>query len=148
MTRAHPSDLPYPTCAQCAGIGIYAGPDWQYDLEDDLGFLVLKALIMAHGGREMHVWHRQPATATAPLDRAQAWLLARFGPGKMMIHLGPLARKNRVAWLIFTLLRDGASLAEIAAATDTHTRTISRHRKRLQDMGALPAPAPSNTRRT
>lgn len=148
MTSAHPSDLPYPTCAQCAGIGIYAGPEWQYDLEDDLGFDVLKALIMAHGGREMHVLHRHAETATDPLGHAQAWLLARFGPGKILIHLGPLAHKNRVAWLIYTMLRDGGSLAEIAAATNTHTRTICRHKKRLQDMGALPAPAPSNTRRT
>lgn len=148
MTRERPSDLPYPTCAQCAGIGIYAGPDWQYDLEDDLGFYVLKTLIMAHGGREMHVLHRQPEIAIDPLERAQAWLLERFGAGKIMVHLGPLARKNRVAWLIYTMLRDGASLADVAAATDTHTRTISRHRKRLQDIGALPAPAPSNTRRT
>lgn len=147
MFNARPSDLPYPTCAQCAGIGLDLVPDWQHDLEDDQGFDVLKALITAYGGREMHVLRRQPDNPTDPLDLAQAWLFARFGPGKMMIHLGPLARRNRVAWLIFTMLRDGASLAEIAAATEMTTRTISRHKKRLQDIGALPAPAPSNTRR-
>lgn len=123
-------------------------PDWQYDMEDDLGFDVLKALILAYGGRELSIWSRQPAIISSPLEQAQAWLFNRFGAGTVVVQIGPLARGNRVAWLIFTMLRDGASLATVAAATETHTRTISRHRKRLQDMGALPAPAPSNTRRT
>ena len=147
MTSEHLSDLPYQTCAQCTGIGVYAGPKWQNDLEDDLGFDVLKALILAHGGRELHVKHT-PEPATDALGQAKVWMSERFGAGKIIVHFGPLARKNRVAWLIYTMLRDGASLAQIAEAANTTIRTVGRHKKRLQDMGALPAPAPSNTRRT
>lgn len=147
MTSEHLSDLPYPTCAQCTGIGVYAGPKWQNDLEDDLGFDVLKALILAHGGRELHVKHT-PEPATDALGQAKVWMSERFGAGKIIVHFGPLARKNRVAWLIYTMLRDGASLAQIAEAANTTIRTVGRHKKRLQDMGALPAPAPSNTWRT
>ena len=146
MTRERPSDLPYPSCAKCAGLGLYAGPDWQYDLEDDLGFDVLKAVILAHGGREMHV-KNTPEPATDALGQAKIWMSKRFGAGKIIVHFGPLARKNRVAWLIYTMLRDGASLAQIAEAANTTIRTVGRQKKRLQDMGALPAPDPSNTRR-
>jgi len=148
MTNAQPLELPYPTCAQCAGIGLDTAPQWQWDMEDELGFDVLKALILAHGGRELSIWCRLPETVESPLDQAQAWLRNRFGSGKMIIQFGPLARRNRIAWLTYTMLRDGASLAQVAARLDVTVRTICRHKKRLQDMGALPAPAPSNTRRT
>ncbi|WP_296639943.1 hypothetical protein, partial [Roseinatronobacter sp.] len=118
MTNERPSDLPYPTCAQCAGLGLYAGPNWQNDLEDDLGFDVLKALIVAYGGRELHIKHT-PEPATDALGQAKVWMSARIGAGKITVHFGPLARKNRVAWLIYTMLRDGASLAQVAGAANT-----------------------------
>ncbi|WP_296644974.1 hypothetical protein, partial [Roseinatronobacter sp.] len=118
MTRERPTDLPYPTCAQCEGIGLSAGPDWQYDLEDDLGFDVLKALLIAYGGREMQI-RKSAEPATDALGHALAWMSARFGAGKITVQFGPLARKNRVAWLIYTMLRDGASLAQVAGAANT-----------------------------
>lgn len=144
MTNIAHVHLPYPTCAQCKGIGLQAVPDWQFDMEDELGFDVLKELILSYGGREYLVCSRQ-IDDPDKLDRAQAWLFNRFGPGKLIIPLGPLAHKNRAAWAIYTMLRTGASLAQTAVATGVHTRAVSRHRKRLQEMGALPVFRTINT---
>lgn len=139
MTSTPPSDLLYPTCAQCKGIGLPAVPDWQFDMEDELGFDVLKALLLAHGGREVYLSKLQIDDPNQ-CERARAWMFSRFGHGKILIPLGPLSHSNRVAWTIYAMLRDGASLAAAARAAGVHSRAVSRHKKRLQDFGALPVP--------
>ncbi|MBR2657484.1 MAG: hypothetical protein IKD58_13545 [Loktanella sp.] len=108
-------------------------------MEDELGFDVLKALLLAHGGREVYLSKLQIDDPNQ-CERARAWMFSRFGHGKILIPLGPLSHSNRVAWTIYAMLRDGASLAAAARAAGVHSRAVSRHKKRLQDFGALPVP--------
>ncbi|MGB3313022.1 MAG: helix-turn-helix domain-containing protein [Albidovulum sp.] len=145
--------LLFPTCAECNRIGLPAMPGTLRDMERDLGPHVLRAFLMAHGGREYCVRATVPDTARpGPLGQADDWMRARFGAGRVNIPKGPAAQSARLAWTIFTRLAAGWSLARIAEATGCHTRTVSQRKKLFLDLGVLcpgrlpPTPQPREPR--
>jgi hypothetical protein len=139
MSNDPHSELDFPTCAEAAGIGFAAIPDMLWDMEDDCGAEVMKAMVLAYGGLELTVskihhfpWERDP------LIQGRAWLWERLGPGSVRIPKGPGTRSARVAWTAFRLLRDGASLSAVSLATGCDMRTISNIKRKLRGIGALP----------
>lgn len=137
MTNDPYPNLLFPTCAQCAGIGLpAAGLLW--DMEDECGFDNLRAFLIAHGGRELSLAKRATTQGPADLEQIYAWLGNRMGAGKIAVPKGPSSHKARLAWTIYELSRDGASLAQIAEVANCTTRAVSNHRARLRELGALP----------
>lgn len=128
-----------PTCAECAGIGLPDMPPMLWDMEDDCGHEVVRAFLLAHGGRQLNIPSR-PLNA-APDDRLNAalrCLQGNVGHGRITIPAGPMAHSARLAWTIYHRLMQGQSLAEIAGALHVHTRTVSNHRARLVNAGIRP----------
>jgi hypothetical protein len=136
--------LPFPTCADCVRIGLYI-PPFLRDMERDLGHDVLKAFLLAHGGRQLSLRQAAPdVTATDPFGRAEAWLRKAVGFGKITVPKGPAGRAARIAWTTYRMLCDGRSLTQIARATDCHMRSVSNRKKQFAALGLLPA-APNPT---
>ena len=110
-----------------------------WDMEDNCGHEVLRAFLLAHGGRQLNIPSR-PLTAAPDnrLNTALRWLQGHVGHGRITVPAGPMAYRARLAWTIYHRLTQGQSLAEIAGALHIHTRTVSQHRARLVKIGALP----------
>ncbi len=128
-----------PTCAECAGIGLTDMPPMLWDMEDDCGHDVLRAFLLARGGRQVQVpsklLQEKPGDA---VNAALRWLQAHVGHGRITIPSGPMAYRARLAWTIYHRLMQDQSLAEISAALHIHTRTVSLHRARLIGIGVVP----------
>jgi hypothetical protein len=130
----------FPTCAECAGIGITAIAPLLWDMEDDCGPEVMKAFVLAYGGREVSIGPVKTATEDQDLvQQAKAWIFKKRGAGKLRIPKGPGARAYRAAWTIYQLLKAGASLDETARRTGCDMRAVSNNKQRLRQIGALPA---------
>lgn len=128
-----------PTCAECAGIGLPAILAMLWDMEDECGHDVLRAFLLAHGGRQISLPSRPlPELPGHPVNTAFRWLQAHVGYGKITVPSGPIAHSARLAWTIYHRLVQGQSLAEISAALHVHTRTVSNHRARLISVGVVP----------
>lgn len=141
MTTDPFPNLLFPTCAECAGIGITAMPDLLWDMEDDCGPEVMKAFVLAHGGREYAVPKEQEHVLPFerdPLRLADEWMRKRIGVGRITVSKGPGGRNNRVAWTAFKLLAAGASLSAVSEATGSDVRTICNIKAKLRKVGALP----------
>ena len=146
MSAPAAPELLFPTCAECAGIGFTGIQDWLWDMEEDIGAGPFRAFLARHAGHELSL-SRAPLPGEAPeLVPAYAWLRDRFGPGRLMVPIGPAAHRARLAWTVFKLLDAGSSLASVARATGTSTRNILRHKTRLIQFGALKAPRPTPQR--
>lgn len=127
-----------PTCAQCAGIGINNIPDMLWDMEDACGPAGLFAFLHAHGGRQYSIPVREPKVrADMLLWRAEIWMFRRFGPGRVVVPLGPTAYRLRLAWTIYVLLSEGASLSEVCKKLHCDMRTVSGHKEKFRKINAL-----------
>lgn len=128
-----------PTCAECAGIGLPDMPPMLWDMEDDCGHDVLRAFLLAHGGRQVTVPSRPvPEKPGDLINIALRWLQRNIGHGRITVPAGPTTYHARVAWTIYRRLMQGQSLAEISAALHVHTRTVCNHRARLIKVGVVP----------
>ena len=127
-----PHDLPIPTCAQCEAIGIPIPPLY-VEMEAALGAVALIDFVTRHGGREVTV----PRRPTSETHEALRWLSEEIGHGKMVMPRGPLARRARVRFAVFQMIRDGYSVPQIARHLDMHIRSISTIKQQLTDLGQL-----------
>ncbi len=130
----------FPTCAECAGIGITAIPPLLWDMEDDCGPEVMKAIVLAFGGREVSIGPVKIAAEDQDLiTQGKAWIFAQRGHGSFRIPKGPGTRSYRAAWTIYHLLKAGASLDEAATRTGVDLRTVCNVKQKLRKIGALPS---------
>lgn len=128
-----------PTCAECAGVGLPDPPVMLWDMEDDCGHDVLRAFLLAHGGRQVSLATKPLAEKPGdPVNAALRWLQENVGHGRITVPNGPMGHSARLAWTIYHRLKQGQSLAEISSALHVHTRTVSNHRARLIGIGVLP----------
>lgn len=139
-----------PTCAQCVGIGLQM-PGLLWEMEDECGAEVLIAFLHGHGGRELSIQVNLPEPDDGDLvQMAIWWLRRRLGPGKIVVPLGPTSYQSRLAWTIYKQLAEGASLSVIVKTLGCDLRTVSKQKRRLTNISALPVrplslPAPTPT---
>jgi hypothetical protein len=141
MVPAMADDLEFPSCENCAAIGLYVAPMLRA-MEAEIGVEETRAFLLAHGGRDYAIAARPPAQLPAALRPADAWLRAAKGPGRITLPLGPVARRARIAWTLYRVLAQGASLSGAAARCGCSLRTATGWRARLTRDGLL-APAPA-----
>lgn len=128
-----------PTCAECAGIGLTDMSPMLWDMEDDCGYAVLRAFLLACGGRQVVIPSKPLQQKPDDLvNTAIRWLQTHVGHGKITIPSGPMAYRSRLAWTIYHRLMQGQSLADVSNALHVHTRTVSLHRARLIGIGVVP----------
>lgn len=133
-------NLLFPSCAQCAGIGIEQIPEFLWALEDELGFDTLRVFLLAHGGRRCDIQKRDGSKVIDELDRlGQAYAFTRsyWGHGRIAIPLGPAARRARAAWTAFEHLKQGQSLQTVARLIGCNERQVSRQKAKFIEIGAL-----------
>ncbi|MDF3606238.1 hypothetical protein PE067_08890 [Paracoccus sp. DMF-8] len=110
-----------------------------WDMEDDCGHDVLRAFLLAHGGRQVSVASKPIGEVPGDLvNTALRWLQTHIGHGRITVPSGLMAYHARLAWTIYHRLMRGQSLAEISAALHVHSRTVSNHRARLINIGVVP----------
>ncbi len=140
-------NLLFPSCAECAGIGYRHVPPLLWDMEDDQGADVMKAFVLEYGGQTIKVSEAfqngfQNAlhfgTKADPLTLARWWLYQNRGSGEIAVPLGPAARAARVAWTAYHMLKDGASLSQVADRTALDLRSVCNIKNKLRKIGALP----------
>ena len=76
--------LLFPTCAEAGGIGLSV-PELLWDLEDACGPDVIKAVVLAFGGREISlsgVW--ETPFDRDPVQTGREWLRRQLGKGNML----------------------------------------------------------------
>lgn len=136
-------NLLFPSCAECAGIGYRHVPPLLWDMEDDCGADVMKAFVLEYGGQTIKVSEAFQnafclASGLDPLTAARGWLYQNRGSGEIAVPLGPAARAARVAWTAFNMLKDGASLSQVADRAAVDLRTVCNIKNKLRKIGALP----------
>lgn len=136
-----PAKLLYPTAAECRRLGLYM-PPMIADMEQAVGAKVTRSFLLRHGGKDIAVPVR--VKPTDPDRAALAWLLKAYGTGRLTIPFGPISRTARMRWTACRHFEAGRSVRVIAQALDTTERSVTRHRQRLVEAGAL-APRPFYT---
>lgn len=122
-------DLLFPSSADCRSLGIDM-PEWLPALEAAIGFDATRAFFLRHGGRQVVI----PAAAA---EGARGWLRQELGHGRMTLPMGPAARRHRQRLTALALLRQGRSLAQVAARLNVHSRTVSSWKADFADRGLL-----------
>lgn len=103
-------------------------------IEEAIGLDLAVRLLKRRGGCEIHIPRRVTGSMLAEIigDDATARVIDALGPGKVLLpcaHLrGQFARREDAR----RMLRDGASLQQVALSCDMHTRTVSRLRKEIE----------------
>jgi hypothetical protein len=139
MTTDPTPHLLFPTCADCNRIGLPPLPEMLVAMEKALGPDVLRAFLLAYGGREYATRRTAPDSyRDGPLGKADAWMQAEYSGINIHVPKGPAARTGRVAFTIWTRLCEGQSLRQIATETDSTMRTVCNRKKLFTDMGVLP----------
>jgi hypothetical protein len=111
MTTDPTPHLLFPTCADCNRIGLPLLPGMLVAMEKDLGPDMLRAFLLAYGGREYATRRTAPdSPRDGPLGQADAWMQAEFSGMKLQVPKGPASRAARVACTIWTRLCEGQSL--------------------------------------
>lgn len=118
-------------------------PQMLRNMERDIGPGAVRVFLLAYGGREFLVRAARFESRAAE-GPAEAWMHKHYAGERLTIPKGPAATSARIAWTIFTHLVEGWSLSRIAAATGSHTRTISKRKKLFLALGILPD-APAST---
>ncbi|SUZ33957.1 hypothetical protein ROE7235_03738 [Roseibaca ekhonensis] len=104
------------------------------EIERVIGLDLAVRLLQRRGGCELHIPRRARGSFLAEIvgEDAAAKLAEAIGPGKIVLpcaHLrGQFARREEAK----AMLRDGASLQQVALACDMHTRTVSRLRAEIE----------------
>ncbi|URF46822.1 helix-turn-helix domain-containing protein [Dinoroseobacter shibae] len=138
---ASPAELLYPTAAECRRIGLYM-PPMIADMERAVGAQTTRAFLIQHGGKDLLIPVKvKPGHAH---NAALTWLLKTYGAGRLSIPFGPASRTARMRWTAYRHFEAGRSVRVIAQALDTTERSVTRHRRRLVEAGAL-APRPFQT---
>lgn len=129
----------FPTCAQCREMGVPVS-DTLARMEAALGHGVLVAFLVRHGGRDIEVPARAPATQPDDdVGRALEWLHRDLGAGRWNVPLGPSSARARFSFAVLRRLRAGRSLAGIAEELGCHTRTVTQRKTHFTRRGLLPA---------
>lgn len=103
-------------------------------IEEEIGLDLAVILLKRRGGTQLSIPVRPRGSMLAEIIGLPAAekLFAALGPGKITLPCGHLrgARARRADAM--RMLRDGASLQEVALACDMHTRTVSQYRAKLE----------------
>lgn len=104
------------------------------EIERVIGLDLTVRLLKRRGGCELHIPRRAQGSLLAEIvgEDAAAQVAEAIGPGKVLLpcaHLrGQFARREDAR----AMLREGASLQQVALACDMHTRTVSRLRAEIE----------------
>lgn len=114
----------------------FSVPDYLREMEDEIGADAVRDFLLAHGGREFSIPVRHLVDlAPGRQMTATDWLVVNYGFGKITPPKGPTAHRARVNHTVLTLRREGRSISQIAAATGTHSRSVSAILKRQTERG-------------
>lgn len=114
--------------------------EWLPAMEAAIGFDATRAFLLRHSGRQVVVPVR-----SIPDDPAREWLRRELGFGRLTVPMGPATRRHRQLWTARALFSEGASLSQVAATFNVHTRTAAKWRAALTLRGLLGQPALAGT---
>ncbi|MBV0912852.1 hypothetical protein [Anianabacter salinae] len=137
MTLANFDSSDYPTCAQMREMGLPVS-DVLSELESALGHEDLIAFLQATGGAEFHVPSKPPAKPpSSPEERAGECLRQTIGWGSYQVPLGPTSAMARSCFAILKGLRQGQTVSQIAKSQGLNSRTVTRRKAILSELGLL-----------
>jgi DNA-binding NarL/FixJ family response regulator len=115
------------------------------DIEQAIGREATSALLGRWGGCQISLPVKANGSALAGVIGIEAatQLIAVFGHGKITLPCADARGMKRRRAEAIRMLRDGASLQEVALACDLHTRTVSLYRAQIEEeagsrQGTLP----------
>lgn len=140
MTCATPSYPQFPTCAQCAAMGIYI-PPVLHRLEARIGHPALVAFLLEKGGQEIGIPVKPlPSDDSDPVSQALEALRQDPGFGRWHVPQGPTSARAELAWGILCRLKAGIPYSRIATDLRCSVRTIGNRKSAFKRRGLLNAP--------
>jgi hypothetical protein len=124
------------------------------EIEGLIGVELTTALLRRRGGCQLSVPRRAKGSLLAEiigLDAAQQ-MIDHFGQGRLTLPCSDMRGAKRRRAEAKAMLRQGASLQQVALACDLHTRTVSNYRAEIEaEAGsrqlALPFDSPARNMR-
>ncbi|WP_296639154.1 hypothetical protein [Roseinatronobacter sp.] len=112
------------------------------EIERVIGLDLTVRLLQRRGGCELHIPQRVPGSLLADIvgDDAAAKLAEVIGPGKIVLPCAHLRGQGARREDARAMLRQGASLQQVALACDMHMRTVSRLRAEIETEAGLRQP--------
>lgn len=103
-------------------------------IEEAIGLDLAVRLLKRRGGCEIHIPRRIKGSQLAEIlgEDAAARVADALGPGKVLLPCGYLRGQFARRAEAKRMLRQGASLQEVALACDMHTRSVSRLRAEIE----------------
>jgi hypothetical protein len=103
-------------------------------IEQAIGLDLTVRLLKRRGGCELHIPRRVSGSTLAEIvgEEAAERIVAAIGPGKVLLPCGHLRGQFARRADARRMLREGASLQQVALACDMHTRTVSRLRAEIE----------------
>lgn len=103
-------------------------------IEEAIGLDLAVRLLKRRGGCEVHIPRRVRGSQLAEIigEEAATRVAETLGPGKVLLPCGNLRGQFARRADAMRMLRQGASLQQVALACDMHTRTVSRLRAEIE----------------
>lgn len=103
-------------------------------IEEAIGLDLTVRLLRRRGGTEFTIPVRASGSLLAEIIGIEAavTLIDHLGPGKIMLPCSQMRGASARRGTAKRMLREGASIAQVALACDLHSRTVSNYRAEIE----------------
>lgn len=109
------------------------------EIAETIGEAAALSLMAERGGTEVKIPVRVKGSQLARIVGTEACqlMIAKFGPGRLLIPLGPARGQKGRRTAAMQMLREGKSVRDVARACDLHERSVWNFRATLRDRGQI-----------